>query len=119
MAVDPNFNPQDADELVEALTAEAKGALTGYWKTVRPRIEDNLKILSETSLRTAESRLKGQITDADVDAILYVQEQQLNSLLIMVQGVPYIAAQKALNAVFKVIGIVISNRTGGLLNPFP
>lgn len=119
MATPDTFNPASAKELLEALEDDAGEALTGYWNIVKVRISDNLKVLSETTIRTAEARLKGEITDADVDSILISQEHLINSLLITTNAIPYIAAQKALNAIFRVIGIVVSNRTGGLINPFP
>ena len=111
------FDPASVQDLIDKIEDDAGTALTQYWNVAKARIGENTRVLAETTVRVAKGLADGSLSEADADSILYVQEQLFNATLNSVRNMPYVAAQKGLNAIFKVVGWVVFNRTG--INLFP
>ena len=112
-----DFTPKTVDEFLNGVESEIGADLLGVWNTQKARLERNLRILGETTIRMGSLLATGQISAAEADAIIYQQEQLFNATLNHVAALTYIAAQTILNTIFKVVGWVIFNYTG--VNLFP
>jgi len=112
-----DFKPQTVDEFLNGVESQISADLIGVWNTQKSRLERNLRILGETTIRVGALLATEQISAAEADAIVYQQEQLFNATLNHIASLPYIAAQTILNTIFKVVGWVIFNYSG--VNLFP
>ncbi|WP_420478850.1 hypothetical protein [Brevundimonas sp. FT23028] len=111
------FKPASADEFMDQIQRQIGSDLTAVWKANKKKLERNLRVLGEATVRTALLLETRQITEAEADAILYQQEQLFNATLNHTLALPYIAAQSLLNTIFKVVGWAVFNYSG--VNLFP
>ena len=76
-----DFTPKTVDEFLNGVESEIGADLLGVWNTQKARLERNLRILGETTIRMGSLLATGQISAAEADAIIYQQEQLFNATL--------------------------------------
>ena len=116
-----NFNPGSFDELFGAIVREGEQAL-GRPITNVQSVAGHLRSLTEASLKTAAALAEGRIDEEAAREAFESRKRVLLQMSEFVQLQTLQAAQRAADAIFRVIGWAILNRTGinvapGLVNP--
>ena len=110
------FNPQNLDELFHGLIEEGRAAVGGAVDNVAA-VPAHLKTLAEATLKTAAALAEGRIDAETAKEIFEDRKATLKQALEFEAYMALVVAQKLTDAVFRVIGAAIRNRTG--INLFP
>ena len=110
------FNPASADDLFEAIVEEGGRALGRPLENVQA-VSGHLRQLAEDSLKTARALAEGRIDAETARDAFEGRRQALLQLGEFVELQALQAAQRAADAIFRVIGAAIRNRTGINLAP--
>ncbi|WP_324748779.1 hypothetical protein SH591_08655 [Sphingomonas sp. LY54] len=115
------FNPTSLDALLDAMLTEGRSAVEGVLDdaiTVRA----HLKTLADASLKTMKALGEGTISAETAAEIMEERKKVLGQMLEFELFLAHVAAQKLIDAIFRVIGWALFNRTGinlvpGLVQP--
>ena len=110
------YKPSSVDDLLKGLVSTAITAAGNAWNKVKDDITAHLSLIAQQTISTKGKLLSGEITDKEADHTFSLLEINLNSALLEAVVLPYIVAQKLLDAVFSVVVAVIKNYTGLSLN---
>jgi hypothetical protein len=105
------FKPASADELFKAILREGGQALGKPLENVQA-VAGHLRLLAEDSLKTAKALVEGRIDEQTAREAFEGRKQALLQLRAFVELQALQAAQRAADAIFRVIGAAIRNRTG-------
>jgi hypothetical protein len=111
------FNPADVDELLDRLGGELTNVASDWWRDNKDKIGGYLTYLATATIETREALAEGRITQEYADIIMHDQELAFKQTLQFARFMTLVLAQKLYDAVFRVIGWVIFNRTGVNLWP--
>lgn len=89
------INPQ---ELIGPILAAVKPILTKSWGEVKEYAEGEAAKMAETLATIAQLRAAGKINDEQAQALLSMQKNAMQAVLLTVEGIGLIAAQRAVNA---------------------
>lgn len=115
------FNPGSIDELLGAILDEGKQAVGRPIENVQA-VAGYLRGLAKDSLETAKALAEGRITEQAAKRAFEGRQAELVEIREFVELTGLQAAQRATDAIFRVIGWAIFNRTGiniapGLVTP--
>lgn len=115
------FNPSSFDELFRTIIEEGERALGKPIENVKA-VEGYLRGLAKDSLDTAKALAEGRISEQAARRAFEGRKEELLQIREFVELQALQAAQRAADAIFRVIGWAILNRTGinvapGLVNP--
>ena len=105
------FNPATAEELFRALVREGGEALGRPLDNVQA-VAGHLHQLAEDSLKTARALVEGRIDEQTAREAFAARKRLLLQIGEFVELQALQAAQRAADAIFRVIGAAIRNRTG-------
>jgi hypothetical protein len=111
------FNPTDVDELFDQLVSEVSGEAKTWWTKNKGLMTGYLKSLAEASMQTTIALHNKQITAAQANRAFRAQKLAFEQTLDFSKLMTLVLAQRLLDAIFRVIGWVILNRTGINLAP--
>jgi dsDNA-specific endonuclease/ATPase MutS2 len=116
-----SFNPTNANDLFRTIIQEGEQALGRPIENVQS-LAGHLRRLAEDSLKTAEALLEGRIDAQTAQEAFEGRKEVLLQMREFVELTALQAAQRAADAIFRVIGWAIFNRTGinvapGLVHP--
>ena len=112
-----DFNPETVGELFDRLGDELKGVATDWWNENHESVGGYLTYLATATLQTRAALVEGRISQEYADIIMHDQELAFKQTLQFATFMTLVLAQKLYDAVFRVIGSVIFNRTGVNLWP--
>lgn len=107
-----DFKPETAKELSDGIFAYLALEIGKEWISIRKEIAQHVRAVSVRAMETKTLLAAGRITPAQADFELHGQEYYLNNIILLSTIIPYVLAQKVLNAIFKVINVAIKNWTG-------
>ena len=115
------FNPGSVDELLTTILREGEQALGRPIDNVQA-VAGYLRGLAKDSLDTAKALAEGRISARAAERAFEGRKEELLQIREFVELQALQAAQRAADAIFRVIGWAIFNRTGinvapGLVNP--
>ena len=111
-----SFNPASVGELLRAMLDEGGRALGRPLDNVQA-LEGYLRGLAEDSLATAEALAEGRISERAAQRAFDDRQAELVEMREFVELQALQGAQRAADAIFRVIGAAIRNRTGINLAP--
>lgn len=111
------FNPTDVDALFDRLASEVTGEAKKWWTKNKGLMAGYLRSLAEASMQTTIALQQKEITEAQANRAFRVQKLAFEQTLDFSKLMTLVLAQRLLDAVFRVIGWVILNRTGINLAP--
>jgi hypothetical protein len=111
-----DFNPTSIEELIEATFTEARTAI-GQPIENFASIPAHLTTLAEASLETMKALAEGRLDRQTAEEIMIERKQVLEQIARFSAFMTLVVAQKLSDAVFRVIGWAIFNRTGLNLVP--
>ncbi|MEA1014117.1 hypothetical protein [Sphingosinicella sp. LY1275] len=115
------FNPTSLDALLDAMLTEGRSAVEGVLDdAITARA--HLKTLADASLKTMKALGEGTISAETAAETMEERKAVLGQMLEFELFLAHVAAQKLTDAIFRVIGWAIFNRTGinlvpGLVQP--
>ena len=115
------FNPSSVDDLFRAIVREGEQALGRPIENVQA-VAGHLRTLASDSLKTAAALVEGRIDEETARQAFEGRKEVLLQMREFVELTALQAAQRAADAIFRVIGWAIFNRTGinvapGLVQP--
>jgi hypothetical protein len=110
------FNPTSFDDLFKAFVDEGSAAIGTSIKDIKA-VPGHLKTLAEATLKTAAALAEGRISAETAKEIMVDRKETFKQALEFEAFMALVVAQKLTDAVFKVIGAAIKNRTGISLIP--
>lgn len=106
-----NFNPGSVDSLFGAILQEGERALGRPIENVQA-VAAHLRMLAEESLKTAKALAEGRIDAETAREVFEGRQAVLVQMGEFVELTGLQAMQRVADAVFRVIGFAILNRTG-------
>jgi hypothetical protein len=110
------FNPTSFDQLFNAFVEEGSAAINGNVADIKA-VPAHLKTLAKAALKTAQALAEGRIDKETAGDALQAQKDAFKQALEFEAFMALVVAQKLTDAVFRVIGAAIRNRTGINLIP--
>ncbi|HYJ29236.1 MAG TPA: hypothetical protein VEW25_02710 [Allosphingosinicella sp.] len=110
------FNPGSADDLFRTIVREGEQALGRPIENVKA-VAGYLRDLAKDSIDTASALAEGRISERAAKRAFEGRQQELLQIREFVELQALQAAQRAADAIFRVIGWAILNRTGINLAP--
>ena len=115
------FNPTSLDALLDAMLTEGSNAVDGVLEDA-VAVRAHLKTLADASLKTMKALGAGTISADTAAEIMEERKDVLGQMLEFELFLAHVAAQKLTDAIFRVIGWAVFNRTGinlvpGLVQP--
>jgi hypothetical protein len=104
-----SLNPQD---LIGPVLGAVKPALGKAWSDVEPFAATEATKLAHTLANIAALKANNQINEDQASALLDMQKQAMQSVLLAVEGIGLIAAQNAINAALGAIKDVVNKALG-------
>jgi hypothetical protein len=116
-----NFKPANVDELVKAFTEEGRAAIGGAIDNSQA-VAGHLRTLAEASVKTMGALALGQIDAQTAKTIMDERKDVIKQAFQFEAYMALVVAQKLTDAIFRVLGWAIFNRTGiniapGLVDP--
>jgi len=112
-----NFDPGDIEELVAAMTSEIGDVAINWWNETSGAMSPHLQTLAMAALQTRLGHEAGHITSERVKAEMNSQKLLLDTILLAIGLREMVLRQRVVDAVAKLVGWAIFNRTG--INVFP
>lgn len=110
------FNPSSFDDLLKAFLDEGGAAIGGSIEDMKV-VPGHLKTLAEATLKTGKALAEGRISAQTAEELMRDRKETFIQLLEFEAFMGLVVAQKLTDAVFRVIGAAIRNRTGINLIP--
>lgn len=111
------FKPTNVDDLFDMLVDEVTGEAKQWWTKNRGLMTGYLKSLAEAQFQTALALESKQITEKQANRAFRSQELAFEQSLEFSKYMTLVLAQRVMDAVFRVLGWAIYNRTGINLAP--
>ena len=112
-----NFNPESVNELFDTLSDELTTVASDWWRDNKDTVGGYLTYMATATLQTRAALAEGRITQEYADIVMHDQEQAFKQTLQFATFMSLVLAQKLYDAVFRIVGWVIFNRTGVNLWP--
>jgi hypothetical protein len=112
-----DFNPVDVSELLDRLGDELTTVASDWWQENKDTVGGYLTYLATATLQTRAALAAGTIDEQYADIVMHDQELAFKQTLQFATFMTLVLAQQLYDAVFRVIGWVIFNRTGVNLWP--
>jgi len=100
------------DQLIGAMLAAVKPVLVKDWGEAAPYAKTEATKIAHTLANIAELRAANQINDDQAAALLDMQKQASQAVLLAIEGIGLIAAQKAINAALAAVRDVVNGALG-------
>ncbi|PKP80611.1 MAG: hypothetical protein CVT79_15140 [Alphaproteobacteria bacterium HGW-Alphaproteobacteria-18] len=107
-----DFKPETSKDLADGIFAYLALEIGKEWVSIKKEIAQHVRAVSIRATETRALLAAGKITAAQADFEMHGQEYYLNNIILFSTIIPYVLAQKVLNAVFKVINAAFKNWTG-------
>ena len=111
------FNPENIEQLVDALTGEAQQLGNQWWETNKSIIPGYLKSLAEATMQTEIALAQGLIDRDTADHIFRMQQSAFRQTIKFTNYMSLALSQKLVDTDFTMIGWAMYNKVG--INFFP
>ncbi|MGP1352002.1 MAG: hypothetical protein ACTS1Z_01645 [Parasphingopyxis sp.] len=111
------FNPGSVSELLDTMIGEVSQVAGDWWEENSGLMKGYLAELAEGTMQTGAALAEGRISAETADAVLRGRARVLDQLLDLAAYMTLVLAQKLADAIFRVVGWAIYNRTGVNLAP--
>lgn len=91
------------EKLLKAMLAEAERELQSDWPDVKDHAETELKGIAEGIVLVQRLRLQGRISQRQARALMKMKKNNAQIVLLTLEGLGIIAAERAINAALKAI----------------
>jgi hypothetical protein len=113
MATDlATFNPRNFGELAEVLEEQIGDIATDWWNENKVVVSARMRLLAKAAMKTTKALAEGRIDQETAEEALAMQRSALDDVITYSQFMSLVLAERVKDALFKVIGQVILNRTG-------
>lgn len=102
----------NAGDLVGPILAAVEPILKKSWGEVREYAETEAKKMADTLANITKLRVEGRINDMQAEALLDMQKHAMQAVLMAVEGIGLIAAQKASNAALDAVKDIVNKAIG-------
>lgn len=102
----------NAQDLVGPMLNAIKPVLQKYWGDVRDYAETETDKMAATLANIARLKAAGAINEHQAQALLEMQRQAMQAVLLAVEGIGLIAAQNAINAALGAVKDVVNGSIG-------
>ncbi len=97
----------DLKTILNDSVAVVKPILGKSWKDFKPYAEHEFKKFAESAEFLAKLKLQNSLDDEELKARLELQKLALKNVMLTIQGVALVTAQKAVNAVLDIVAKAI------------
>lgn len=102
----------DVNSLMQDMLAAAKTAAGPSFDQGRAFAEQELKKLAATIVKIQQNRTSGAISEAEARTLMDMQKKASESVLLTIQGIGAVAAQKVLGAALAVAAGPVNSALG-------
>lgn len=108
--------PLDISTIASSLVGTIKPILTKYWGDAAEYAKTESIKMAQTLAHIADLKAGGKIDESQAKALLDMQKQAMQAVLLTVEGIGLVAAQAAINAALLAIKDTVNKVLGfGLL----
>ncbi len=93
----------DLNGIINDSVAFAQKELGATYKKLKPYAEAEFTRFAENAARLAQLKLQGRISDAELKTRLQLQQHALATVLLAIQGISLIMAEKIVNGVLNIV----------------
>ncbi|MGA3244400.1 MAG: hypothetical protein ABSE41_07285 [Bacteroidota bacterium] len=97
---------------VSILIGAMKPILDKYWGDVKDYAESEAAKMAKTLETVVQLRVAGKIDDQQAQALVEMQKNAMQAVLLAIQGIGLIAAQKAINAALAAVKDIVNKAIG-------
>ena len=94
------------------MLSAAAGVFRDDWPALKDYAEGELKKLAETGATVTKLYASGAISKAEAKALVEMQKNTARTVMLTIQGIGLIIAEKAVNAVLKVLRAAVNTAVG-------
>lgn len=102
----------DVDAVTSEITSKMLEILTGTGKDIASYAKAEARKFATSAAEIAALRATGQITDEEARLHISIQKNASRAVLMAIEGISIIAAERAINAALEIIGGAIQTATG-------
>jgi len=100
------------NEMLSAMLDEVKEVIGDKWPEVRDYAESELKKLGENLLLIEKLRAAGEMSEEEARLYLDMQKLAMRNVLISIEGIGIITAERAINAALGVVRDSVNKALG-------
>lgn len=102
----------DAEQLARAMLTAIKPVLKRHWADAKEFAGSESQKMATTLAMIAKLKSSGQLNEQQAAALLEMQKQSMQAVLLAVEGIGLIAAQKAINAALAAVSDAVNGAIG-------
>lgn len=100
------------DELARAIAGAMRPVLKKHWKDAKDYADAESRKMAQTLETIAKLRAADKINDEQAKALLEMQKSAMRAVLLTVEGIGLVAAQKAINAALAAVRDTVNGAAG-------
>lgn len=102
----------DADKLARAMLAAARAALKKQWPAAKAYAEMEFRKLAQTLVMIEAQHALGELSKTEAKLLLEIQRNAARSVLLTLEGMGVIAAERAINAALRIVRDTVNAAVG-------